>query len=939
MAGYDAVRALHVRYAGEMEPPADKLEGKSVLREVHPDSPLFTEFRKFFAASDPRGLGKGGDTSAYAKRTVQPPHYVSVMPNDDISDYSFNSEQAGVYGQLRPLKVFEIDQRHRKWQSNRNLDEHGTTDQPGSINMNDGYVSARTRVEASLTSPTSIWYRKRKFPLAERSESNPRGVLNPASKRDPFFVEDAKFEEKEQLVAGRFKLDVETRDYKLALRFDRDGYPPEERDYYKISDERAGAEVPRNTTIERSRKVATLSMRSPADRIRLKTEGTMDENTPATGVLGAAHLTRCDRWWHGPLPEPPAASETDAWFAEHDWWTSSSDTKKNYRRFPSTMPNGGAMANPYRVDNLATSAGAPVLNETFMLHGTTAQVLPSVITAGLTSGFSQKGYFGNGIYLAEDPAKSDQYCKLSRDENRVYDEDMYRDLFGIQDAALQDAVEAINGKKHVFYMLVCRTTCGLTAAVSKHVIESHNRLGNFMSPEYDYRKIVQARLSDADKAQDTIATVGSSSGNQKQYHTMPNDALQRVWDNYWNVNGTGQDPATTPPAERRTLIGEKFRFVERNERVVEELFQKAYFLRSGAEHGEWHFRTLDWLFLPAVWDDTPTINRRYPYAFRTKRFSGDHYLPGTSSSAVTGPFGNSPYLAVGVAGSQIPDEDNHREMETIHRCYHMLNNNGFGSRTLRGPGSHNGGEVRNSASYWGGPMRYREFCMFQNRRTEPAAVIPQFLVAYIRIGEPVRNAVSEVPQPLRDVLPRTDAVVREHDGADFTYVNDVYAMQEQGDGETVYHNHLIAYGTPSIYEMIDPYMPCRAWNPKHWRHAVREYPTLYQQMPYIMGRATRTDAYTPPELFDFYGGWLKYINNFTEQPTMYGPTYTNPQTAIEGPGIDEGNAPSEGDKFRAAAYYPKSSGPYNANGTRMSDHVYSTMAPMWQFLANAAAAQ
>ena len=68
-----------------------------------------------------------------------------------------------------------------------------------------------------------------------------------------------------------------------------------------------------------------------------------------------------------------------------------------------------------------------------------------------------------------------------------------------------------------------------------------------------------------------VVTVGSSSGDQKKYHTLPDDVLQRVWNNYWNVNGTGQDPATTPQAEGRLLIGEKFRFAERNERVVEEL--------------------------------------------------------------------------------------------------------------------------------------------------------------------------------------------------------------------------------------------------------------------------------------------------------------------------------------------------------------------------------
>ena len=932
MEGYDAVRALHVRLAGEHEPPDHKLAGKSVLREVHPESPLFTEFKRFFAASDPRGLGKGGDTASYAKRTTSPPHHVAVMPDHHIKDYSYNSETAGVYGQLRPVKVFEIDYQNREWRSHSQLDEYGTTDQPDKINMSDGYNFARARVAVSLKSRTSVWYRKRKFPLAERSESNPRGVQNTLYGRDHFFVDFEKFARNSQeYLAGTARFDdtVSARDARLELNMGPNGYPPEERPYYKIHNNRV-SDTTLGTTIESRRKVATLSMTAPAVRRQLKNNGRMNEDTAGTtGFLGAAHLTRCDRWWHGSASAAVTAEMTTA----HDWWTASGEAPKNYRKTPQEMPNGGAMANPYDIDVESMVAAPPALNETFMLHGTPASRLPSVITAGLTSGYSGSGYFGNGIYLAEDPSKSDQYCKLGGDENRAYDEEMRRDLFGIPDDKLNDAVEANNGKKHVFYMLMCRTTCGLTAAVSKHVIESHNRLGNFMSPEYDYRKIVHARLSDADKNQSKKATAATSTGDQNTYYTMPDEVLQRVWNNYWNVNGTGQDPATTPSAEKRLLIGEKFRFAERNERVVEELFQKAYFLSSGAEHGEWHFRTLDWLFIPAVWDDAPTINRRYPYPFRTKRFGGNHNLPATYSSALKGPFDGSPYLAIGVPEAQVPNAHNHMEMEAIHRCYHMLNANGFGSRTLRGPGSHNGGAVRNHQYYWGGPMRYREFCMFQNRRTEPPAVIPQFLVAYIRIANPVADQ-TQVDQSILNFLPRTDVVVTETpgdvqpDGKEYKYVNDGYALEEQADDQTLYNNHLIAYNTPAIYEMIDPYMPCPTWNPKHWRHAVREYPTLYQQMPYVMGRATRMDAYTPPELFDFYGGWLKYINSFTEQPTMYGPTYNDPQAVIAGPAIDSGSAPSEDTKFRAGDYYPRSSGPYNANGSHMDEQTYATLMQM-----------
>ena len=242
-------------------------------------------------------------------------------------------------------------------------------------------------------------------------------------------------------------------------------------------------------------------------------------------------------------------------------------------------------------------------------------------------------------------------------------------------------------------------------------------------------------------------------------------------------------------------------------------------------------------------------------------------------------------------------------------------------------------------------MRYREFCMFQNRRTQPPAVIPQFLVAYIRTANPVAR-LGEVDEPIKAFLPKTEAVVREDvsDNKPYEYVNDGYALEETATGPAatagstvLYQHHLIGYDTPSIYEMVDPYMPCLTWNRKHWRHAVREYPTLFQNMPYVMGRATRMDAYTPPELFDFYGGWLKYINSFTEQPTMYGPTYTNSADGVAnaGPGIADSSVPSESTTFRAADYYPRSSGPYNANGSHMDAHTYTTLMQMIQSAAAA----
>eukprot|EP00929_Paragymnodinium_shiwhaense_P052776 TRINITY_DN26430_c0_g1_i1.p1 TRINITY_DN26430_c0_g1~~TRINITY_DN26430_c0_g1_i1.p1 ORF type:complete len:368 (-),score=29.55 TRINITY_DN26430_c0_g1_i1:126-1229(-) len=53
------------------------------------------------------------------------------------------------------------------------------------------------------------------------------------------------------------------------------------------------------------------------------------------------------------------------------------------------------------------------VNEKLLLHGTKPQVLASILHNGLNERFSG-GLFGQGLYLAEDPSKIDQYCIPAR---------------------------------------------------------------------------------------------------------------------------------------------------------------------------------------------------------------------------------------------------------------------------------------------------------------------------------------------------------------------------------------------------------------------------------------------------------------------------------------------------------------------------------------------
>lgn len=53
------------------------------------------------------------------------------------------------------------------------------------------------------------------------------------------------------------------------------------------------------------------------------------------------------------------------------------------------------------------------INEVYLSHGTRPESLLAILSGGLNERFSG-GLFGNGTYLAEDPAKNDQYCTYDK---------------------------------------------------------------------------------------------------------------------------------------------------------------------------------------------------------------------------------------------------------------------------------------------------------------------------------------------------------------------------------------------------------------------------------------------------------------------------------------------------------------------------------------------
>jgi hypothetical protein len=130
----------------------------------------------------------------------------------------------------------------------------------------------------------------------------------------------------------------------------------------------------------------------------------------------------------------------------------------------SPTPDGGrAVGGPIGQENVAGlwDAERPIrcrgdLGETFLYHGTRPEHLLQIIQNGLSKDFSGKGYYGDGVYFAEDAGKTDQYT--SPDHSYDARSELHRLLY-------PRGAEDFPDEGPVYYMLVCKVAMG---HVAKH---------------------------------------------------------------------------------------------------------------------------------------------------------------------------------------------------------------------------------------------------------------------------------------------------------------------------------------------------------------------------------------------------------------------------------------------------------------------------------------
>lgn len=94
------------------------------------------------------------------------------------------------------------------------------------------------------------------------------------------------------------------------------------------------------------------------------------------------------------------------------------------------------------------------VSEAHLLHGTLPGKLLSVLHSGLDERYSGSGagtIFGDGVYLAEDVGKADQYGAVDKAYNKS--DELHRRLYG----------RSYRHQGSVFYVLVCRTLLGYAA--------------------------------------------------------------------------------------------------------------------------------------------------------------------------------------------------------------------------------------------------------------------------------------------------------------------------------------------------------------------------------------------------------------------------------------------------------------------------------------------
>ena len=123
---------------------------------------------------------------------------------------------------------------------------------------------------------------------------------------------------------------------------------------------------------------------------------------------------------------------------------------------PGAQPKGLPVATATATAGFSSSVEA---SESFLLHGLGADRLLSVLNRGLNerySGTNAGTAFGEGVYLAEDVAKTDQYAAPDAAYN--HSNDLHRRLYG----------DSHRHQGSVFYVLVCRALLGYPARTREH---------------------------------------------------------------------------------------------------------------------------------------------------------------------------------------------------------------------------------------------------------------------------------------------------------------------------------------------------------------------------------------------------------------------------------------------------------------------------------------
>ena len=122
----------------------------------------------------------------------------------------------------------------------------------------------------------------------------------------------------------------------------------------------------------------------------------------------------------------------------------------------------GAQAKGLPVATATATAGFSLsaeASESFLLHGLCADRLLSVLNRGLNerySGTNAGTAFGEGVYLAEDVGKTDQYA--APDPAYNHSNDLHRRLYG----------DSHRHQGSVFYVLACRALLGYPARTREH---------------------------------------------------------------------------------------------------------------------------------------------------------------------------------------------------------------------------------------------------------------------------------------------------------------------------------------------------------------------------------------------------------------------------------------------------------------------------------------